>query len=68
MSKLKVELTYDKKTNVTQTFIWNGMKLLEHKSIDGQLHNVQSNRDLILKNYEANKGEELKHDSKRIKK
>ncbi len=61
--KLKIEMIYDKKTNQTQTFVWEGMKLIEHKFIDGQLHDTPENRQLIVKNYEANKGDS--NDSKR---
>ena len=54
--KYRVEIVVDHKNKSTQTFVWKGTTIVEHKTITEPLGDTKFNRDAILKAFLANKG------------
>ena len=54
--KYRVEIIINRIDKKTDTYIWEGTTIVEHKTIDGFLGDPKENKERVLKSYIANKG------------
>ena len=54
----RVEIVVNNIDKTTDTLVWKGTQIVEHKTIEEFIGDTKANREAILKAYHANKGKD----------